>query len=272
MKALIRPPVKYHGGKYYLCRWIIEQFPQHETYIEPFGGAASVLLNKPRSQREIYNDAEYSIFNLMIMLRDESRQVIDLLKTIKYTKEEYLKLKEIYKSNDFNDLDPLTQAKVTYAVRRMSRGGLCGTFCWSSRIYCGMPGEEHGWITSIEQLPLVCERLKDVEIYNEPAVEILKKHDSEKALFYLDPPYPKETRVFKTGYLLEMNKKDHVDLATAANQIKGQFIISSYPSDLYDQLFANCQKIFKEIPNHSSHEKVKEQKRECLWIKTSASH
>jgi len=52
----VRPPVKLHGGKHYLAKRIIERFPPHRIYFEPFGGAASVLLNKEPVEVETYND------------------------------------------------------------------------------------------------------------------------------------------------------------------------------------------------------------------------
>ena len=41
-----------------MAKWIISYFPAHGLYCEPFGGAGSVLMQKPRAQGEIYNDLD----------------------------------------------------------------------------------------------------------------------------------------------------------------------------------------------------------------------
>jgi site-specific DNA-adenine methylase len=90
----LRPPVKWHGGKYYLCSRIIGHFPPHHTYVEPFGGAASVLLNKPPSPVEVYNDLDERITRLFRVLRDHGEELHRRLTLTPYSEIEFERANE----------------------------------------------------------------------------------------------------------------------------------------------------------------------------------
>jgi len=89
--------INYYGGKVRLAEWIISHFPKHTTYIEPFGGGAAVLLNKPRSKNEIYNDKDNWVVNFFWVLREQWDEFIHKATLLEASKYLELWAKEVYK-------------------------------------------------------------------------------------------------------------------------------------------------------------------------------
>lgn len=88
--ATIRTPITYYGGKGNLATWVAGHFPPHRTYIEPFGGAASVLLAKrPAGDLEIYNDRYAEVVNFFRVLRDNRHELYRRLRLTPFAFDEY---------------------------------------------------------------------------------------------------------------------------------------------------------------------------------------
>lgn len=259
----IRPVFKCHGGKFYLAKWVLDNFPenyQEMTYIEPFIGGANVLLNKERSKTEIMNDLDSNVIEIYQALRDEPKEFIRRLNLSKYCQETF---DRALKKTVFNDY--LDKAVNEFILRRMSRGGLKSAFAWSNRLRGGVPGDINAWNTAIKGLPELAERLQEVYVFNKPAIEVLKSFDGPDVLTYCDPPYLHETRVSKTVYASEMTTEDHIQLSHVLNGFQGKVLLSGYMSPLYARLYKNWNVEKKKIANHSSQKKTKEQKVEILW-------
>lgn len=259
----IRPLIKCHGGKSYLSKWIIGYFPpnyQEMTYLEPFCGGASVLLNKEPSTEEIINDLDENLIWIFKALRDQRVQFIRKISATKYKESNF---KTAIERKEFSST--LQKAVNEFVLRRMSRGGLKKAFAWSNRERGGRPGEVNAWRTIIKSLPKISERLQNVIILNKPALEIIKLFDDPNTLIYADPPYLPETRESPETYSHEMSYDDHIELSEILNNFKGKVLISGYPSRLYGKIYKNwtCEK--KKMPNHASQQRVKPIKIELLW-------
>jgi DNA adenine methylase len=265
----LRPAFKIHGGKYYLASWVIDNFPEgyeNLDYIEPFSGAASVLLNKSSTvsgATEVINDLHSGVVAIMKTLRDEPEAFIKKLKNTTYSERVFLR--ELARQKDKFATD-FEFAVNEFIVRRMSRGGLKKAFAWSDRQRGGKPGDVNAWETIIEQLPEIADRLKEVFIFNRPALQVISSFNAENVLCYCDPPYVPETRVSQDAYEMEMSTDDHIALATALKSFKGKVVLSGYPSTLYKRLYKDWRCVKKKVANHSSQQKAKSIKVECLWL------
>lgn len=254
---IVRPALRYFGGKWRLAPWIIEHFPGHTTYVEPFGGGASVLLRKPPAPIEVYNDLAGTVVNFFRVLRERPSDLIRQLTLTPFAVDEYHACQEPT-SND-----------VERARRFFVRS-------WGGHI--GTQGDERnrGWRRTPDrdvagqmrnaalELENVARRLANVAIDSIDWRRCLTAYDRSTTLFYVDPPYlPKSRRRSSPsdGYgSLEMQAAEHRELLLALNTIQGAVVLSGYPSGLYEEHLAGWER----------HERKNTKSIEVLWIKKAA--
>ncbi len=222
---ITRPVLRYPGGKYTLAKWIISHFPQHVIYVEPYGGGGSVLMQKPESGGEIYNDIYGDVVNVFKVLRDP-RQAQELERLIRLTPCSYEEYKNAYEPCD----DPIERARrviyrsfVTIGADGVSRrnAGFRGVKNYESAIVTAQE-----WARYPDMIKAFTNRLRNVLIENRDAMILFKTYDRPTTLFYVDPPYVRSTRGKQTGiYTKEMTDQDHVELARVLHQVKGKATI-----------------------------------------------
>lgn len=119
------------------------------------------------------------------------------------------------------------------------------------------------WLGSVEDLSEIVQRLLRVQIENSPAIDVIKRYDSEETLFYCDPPYPHDSRGDSKAYAYEMKDEDHRQLANVLRNVKGKVALSSYHCDLMDELYSDWHYIEGPIKNCHS---IKKPRTEVLWV------
>jgi DNA adenine methylase len=266
IKNKLLPPFKMHGGKYYLCDWIIGYFPanyEEYTYVETSGGAGNVILNKLSSVKDIYNDVDKNLYNAMHQIKTNSSVLYDLLKEIEYTKENFEKA--LLRREKAEGDDP-NRCIDEIIARRMSRGGLRKKFSWSNRLRNHRPGEINAWENFKDNLLKISNKLQKVEIESMDQKELVLKYDSEKTLFYSDPPYLKGTRKTFGEYDHEMSDEEHIEWCELIKTLKGKVIISGYMSDVYQNILKDWNVKSKLVTNNASQKKSKNERTEILWI------
>lgn len=269
-------PLKWHGGKHYLAPWIISHFPPHIHYVEPYFGGGSVLLSKPWHKiSEVANDINKELINFWLVLQRKEtlaqlQRLVEATPFCEGTFEDADPALDVCPCDDPTYGDRVTSAWRFFIRARQSRQGLMKDFATLSRNRTrrGMNEQVSSWLTAIDGLPEIHERLKRVVILNQPALDVVRSQDGPNTLFYLDPPYLHTTRVTTSDYKYEMTEKDHDHLLVVLSWIKGKFVLSGYPSSLYEKKSAKMgwHRVERQIDNKASSASEKELKTECLWM------
>jgi DNA adenine methylase len=257
--------MRYHGSKWKLAPWIIGHCPQHGSYVEPFGGGASVLLRKEPSAQEVYNDLDGEIVNVFRVLRDE-RQAAELARVLALTPHSRT---EFELSRDLMAVCPVEKARRTLTRAYMGFGpAATSKSCtgFRSRHDVGGGNLAKSWSEYPEEIPAFVRRLRHVTLENIDALHCINKYDDPGTLFYADPPYLPETRTAHSpAYRHEMTREQHVVLAEALHTVRGMVLLSGYDSPLYRELYADWS-----VVSISARAELAAARTEFLWISPRA--
>jgi DNA adenine methylase len=264
----LTPPLKWHGGKHYLARQIVGLMPPHRHYVEPYAGGLAVLLAKsPEDVSEVVNDLHRDLTNFWRVLRDEAafQSFQRLIEATPFSEVEWTEA--THGLTDEPGADPVQRAVGFFIACRQSLAGRMDTFASLSknRTRRGMNEQASAWLTAVEGLPAIHQRLMRVAITSRPALELIRREDGPDTLFYCDPPYLHQTRASTDTYFHEMTEADHQELLDVLLTVKGKVMLSGYPSALYDIALSGWKWHLFDLPNNAAGGKAKARETEVLW-------
>ncbi len=231
---------------------------------EPFCGGASIFFQKSPSPIETLNDLNSNVITFFEVLHQSPEELINWIQLTPYSRQVWENA-----HNTRADASKLEIARDFYIRSRMSFDS--GEGKWKSG-WRYMKNNRRGktvtqeW-NDVTMLWAAANRLKDAQLENDDALDVIRRFDGPETLFYIDPPYMFDTRHSNEEYYaFEMTDIEHIVLGKLLQQVKGMVILSGYDHPLYQQLYADWAFVEKPARTNGNHKST-----ECLWINPSAN-
>jgi DNA adenine methylase len=213
----------YIGSKTFLAPWIVDNLRSHENFVVPFGGAAGVLLNKPRSSCEIYNDRDENLVHFFETARHHTEELAEAVRDIPYSRALYEEWSQAFRYNrDEWPEDDVERAARWLFLRYASFSGRYGHRAgFATDTPRGGPQKSRIWQRVPERIETIRERFRGVAIENLDYIDVFKKYDESGTLFYCDPPYLEAHESYYTG-----DEFDHSEFVQSLKAIEGDWVVS----------------------------------------------
>lgn len=246
----MRAPFPYYGAKGRLADAIAALLPPHRSYVEPFAGSAAVLFAKRPANHEVINDLHGDVVTFFRVLRDRPAELSRACRLTPYSREEY----ELAQDADAdNDLETARRffVRATQAYNANAGGTDLRRSSWSNgstRRGSSRAVSTRGRADELEQ---AAERLRGVVIDRTDAIRAIESYAHPDGVIYADPPYLGTTRTSLNprhrrarDYVHEFAAEaDHRQLAASLHAAPGVVFLSGYPSDLYNELYAEWDRL-----------------------------
>jgi len=220
----IKTPISYYGGKQRLLSTILSKIPKHKLYCEPFLGGAAIFFGKEPSEVEVINDTNKELINFYRICKEKFLDLQTLVRITLHSRTAHRDAKIIYENPHlFSDVH---RAWAVWVLSSQSFSAMLdGTWGYdkSKRTTTTKITNKREQFT--EDLAI---RLQGAQIECADALYIIQSRDAADSFFYCDPPYFNSDCGHYDGYTIE----DFEQLLKALSEIKGKFLLSSYPSPL----------------------------------------
>jgi DNA adenine methylase len=269
----------WYGGKGKLAGKIARYIPQGGMpYVEPFcGGAAVYFALNPVPPIVVLNDINRWINNFFRVMRDEvlSEKLIYMLEWTQHSRADWERAREIYRSGGEGHSE-IERAWAFFVLACQSVSAALNAGWSYSKSYSrrGMSQSTSTWVSRIESLGYLRERLMRAQIDCIDGIECIAKYDSPSAVFYVDPPYVLSTRVEKDVYPDEVDDKYHYRLVDQLLKCQGAVVLSGYDNEIYQPLVDNGWDVIRFVTKTCARVAKSGEKRgereEVLWINKQA--
>lgn len=223
----LKTPISYYGGKQKLVPAILPLIPPHKFYCETFVGGGAVFFSKPPSLVECINDTNKELINFYCVLQNRFVELEKMVHVTLHSRSLHDDAHIVYNKPHLFD-----EVKRAWAVWVLS------TQSFSSMLD-GSWGFDKADNTTTKKISnkrsqFTAEfsiRMQNVQLESADALYIIQSRDTPETFFYCDPPYYNSDCGHYDGY----SEQDFENLLKVLGQIKGKFLLSSYPSPLLEK-------------------------------------
>jgi len=212
----------YPGGKWPIRHIVVSCFPEHETYVDVFGGSAAILISKDPSKGEVFNDKNEELVNFFRVVKHRPAELAERARHWLHSRKLWYELRAAA------SMDEVERAFRFWALLADSFGGRGETF-----------GTTRSGVRSVtkarEYLDAVANRLKNVHVECLDFQKCIKMYDAPQTFFYLDPPY-RGTAGGNTNYDL-LSDEEWKTLRDMLGSLQGKFLLSSNADSFVVRLF-----------------------------------
>lgn len=244
LKEETSPIVKWVGGKRQLMFELLKNMPKsYNRYFEPFIGGGALFFELQPEQAYI-SDMNEELINLYSVVRDNVYELIDDLSKHEVSKEYFLEIRNIDRTEKYAELSDVERASRFIYLNRTCFNGM---YRVNSQGQFNVPYGHYKNPRIIDENNLLncSELLKKTEIKCADFSEILTK--VKKGDFvYFDPPYVplNETSSFtsytKDGFDIDMQFKLR-DVCDELDSMGIKFMLSNSDTKLVNELYANYE-------------------------------